>query len=132
MQLSKINKSIFLVLLTALSATPFSVLASNLPVSPDSEKPGFTGEKIEFPEGTLVQALAPFFIRVITVIIAVVGLLTVALIIYNGYLLVTSGGNDQQVQTGKKGLFNSILGLVLSLAAYIIIYTIASALKINI
>lgn len=132
----KLLQKIFFQILTItiLLIPQISHASDNFPLAPDSsDKPAFAGQKLNIDTtGDLVNAFAPFFIRIINIIIAFVGILTIVFIIYNGYILVTSGGNDQQVQQGKKGLFNAILGLVLTLAAYLIIYTIALGLKIKI
>ncbi|HLC69608.1 MAG TPA: pilin [Patescibacteria group bacterium] len=46
------------------------------------------------------------------------GIIFVVLIIYAGYLWMTAGGNDQQVEKSKGLLKNSIIGLIILLSAY--------------
>lgn len=81
-------------------------------------------------EGTLTEMLAPFFLRIISFLFALVGLLAILGIVYSSYILVTSGGNEQAIQTGKKGVTNAIVGLAVALCGYVIIYTIQYLLGI--
>jgi len=80
--------------------------------------------------GTLMELLVPFFLRIINFLFAIVGLLAILGIVYSSYILATSGGNEQSIQTGKKGLTNAVVGLIIALSGYIIIYTIQYSLGI--
>jgi len=56
----------------------------------------------------------------------------VALIImYTGYLFLTAGGSAGQTEKAKKILFNVVIGYVIALAAWLIINTIVSSLKVD-
>ncbi|MFH2063455.1 MAG: hypothetical protein ABIJ46_04900 [bacterium] len=58
-----------------------------------------------------------------SVIFAAMGLLGVVLlvlILYGGFLWMTAGGNDDQVGKAKKIITNSVIGLVIIMAAYAI------------
>ncbi len=46
------------------------------------------------------------------------GIIFVVLMIYAGYLWMTAGGNDQQVDKAKTLLKNAIIGLIVLLSAY--------------
>lgn len=81
-------------------------------------------------EGTLTEMLVPFFLRIISFLFALVGLLAILGIVYSSYILATSGGNEQNIQTGKKGITNAIIGLIIALSGYVIIYTIQDLLGI--
>ena len=59
------------------------------------------------------------------------GILTVVYLIYGGYLYLTSGGNEEKTKQGQKAVVNAIIGLVIVLAAAIILATIKSVLKIE-
>lgn len=49
------------------------------------------------------------------------GLIAVVMIIYNGFQYMTSGGSSDKVSNAKKGLTQSIIGLVITLLAATII-----------
>jgi len=66
-----------------------------------------------------------------TVISAALGLLGVVflgLVIYGGILWMTSEGEETKVEKGRKIITDSIIGLVIVMAAYAISYFIFSAL----
>jgi|GEM_PF-3109555 len=89
------------------------------------------GYTLDIPaRGTLTQMLAPFFMRIISFLLAIVGLLATVGIIYSSYILATSGGNEQSIQTGKKGITNAVIGLVVALTGFLIIYTLQTLLGI--
>jgi uncharacterized membrane protein len=69
---------------------------------------------------------------VINVVLSVVGLISVAFLIYGGFQYVTSGGNDEQAEGGKKTIQNSIIGLVIVILSYVIIHVIISAVAFSI
>jgi len=47
------------------------------------------------------------------------GLVTVIIIIYAGYLWLTAGGNADQVNKAKKYLINAVIGVVIVLGAFV-------------
>ena len=49
------------------------------------------------------------------------GALAVLYLIYNGIVLITSGGNSTRVQSAKQGIINAVIGIVVIVAAYAII-----------
>ena len=64
----------------------------------------------------------------INVLLAIVGIVAVAFLIYGGFLYLTSGGNEEQAESGKKVIQNSIIGLVIIILSYIIVTVIINAL----
>jgi len=56
--------------------------------------------------------------RVIGFVLAFVGVIFFALIVYGGFLWMTAAGNPEQVKKAKGLIVNSIIGLVIILAAY--------------
>jgi hypothetical protein len=57
---------------------------------------------------------------IINVALGLLGMVLLVLIIYGGFLWMTAGGNSDQVDKAKKILINSIIGLVIIMAAYAI------------
>jgi hypothetical protein len=58
--------------------------------------------------------------RLINVSLSLLGTIFVVLIVYAGYLWMTSGGDDTKVANAKKLLASSIIGLFIILTAYAI------------
>ena len=58
------------------------------------------------------------------------GIICVAFLIYGGYQYLTSGGNDEKTKAGQKTLTNAVIGLVIVLAAAVIVSSIKAVLKI--
>ena len=59
--------------------------------------------------------------QVIEVLLEFAGIVAVIFIIYGGYVLMTSGGNEEGATKGKKILTYSLLGLVVIMLAYTIV-----------
>ncbi len=59
-------------------------------------------------------------VRIITTALTLVGTLLFILIVYAGFLWMTAGGNEEQVEKAKKFLRNGVIGLVIILASYTI------------
>lgn len=68
-------------------------------------------------------SVGEIIVRAIQWIMAIIGLICVAFIIYGGVMYATSGGNEEHITRGKKILLWSIVGLIICILAF----TIASA-----
>ncbi len=56
--------------------------------------------------------------RIIRIAMGFIGIGMVAMIIYGGFVYMTSGGNDEQAGSGKKAVVNGVIGLAIVLSAY--------------
>lgn len=65
---------------------------------------------------------------VITVLLSLLGVIFLLLLIYGGVLWMTSRGNDEAVTKAKQILTDSIIGLIIILAAYAISRFVIDAL----
>ena len=65
---------------------------------------------------------------IINAALGIVGLLSIAFIIYGGFQYITSRGDEEQASAGKKTLTNAIIGLVIILLSYTIVTVIFRAL----
>lgn len=65
--------------------------------------------------------------NIINFVLGFVGVIAAAMIIYGGVIYMTSAGNDQRIQAGKSILTYGIVGLIISLAAGIIVRLVISA-----
>ena len=57
------------------------------------------------------------------------GLVTVVFIIVGGFMYVTSAGNEEQAEKGRKILVNSLIGLVVVIMAYSIVVILSGLLQ---
>lgn len=57
---------------------------------------------------------------IISAALAMLGVLFLVLMIYNGYLWMTARGESKQVDNAKEGLKNSLIGLIIVLTSYVI------------
>lgn len=55
---------------------------------------------------------------IVKILLTLVGTIFFALTVYAGYLWMTAGGNEEQVEKAKTTLRNSVLGLIIVIAAY--------------
>ncbi len=56
------------------------------------------------------------------------GLLSVAMVVFGGYLVMSARGNGEQASRGKSFIYSSLAGMVLLLGAYILLNTVNSDL----
>ena len=64
--------------------------------------------------------------------LGVVGILSVAFIIYGGFQYVASRGDEEQAETGRKTLTNAIIGLVIVILSYAMVTVVMHALEGNV
>lgn len=69
-----------------------------------------------------------FIAGLIQSVLSLVGVIFLVIIIYGGYLWLTAGGNDEQVQKARKYVTRSVVGFLITIGAMIITRGIATAL----
>lgn len=89
------------------SFTP-TVQPTNLPSSPD---------------------LGVLLTRVINYFLGLVGLLAVLMLVIGGIRYITSGGNEQTIEKAKNTILYAIIGIIIVLLSYAIVFTITSSLR---
>ena len=68
-------------------------------------------------------------VLVLTVIFALLGIVAVFVIIYAGFMLMTSSGDPGKVKKGKDTILYGVIGLVVALLAVVIVnFVVANAL----
>lgn len=70
-------------------------------------------------------------IRVVNYFLTFLGLIAVIAIIYFGFLMLTSAGNDEQVSKAKTGIIWVVLGILVILFAYVFVVFLINAFKGN-
>lgn len=58
--------------------------------------------------------------KIINVFLSILGVLFVVLMVYGGYMWMTSFGNEQKVTKAKDLIIDAVIGLIIILAAYAI------------
>jgi len=113
-------KFIFVLTLVIFSFSLFSfpVLAAEKEL--ETEYPGIGGQEGLTGETTLPEYVK--YVLQISLIIAAVS--SLAVLIYGGFVFLTSAGSPIAQNEGKKWLFGGILGLIIMLSSYVILNTI--------
>ncbi|MBI2042498.1 MAG: hypothetical protein HYT21_02030 [Candidatus Nealsonbacteria bacterium] len=70
------------------------------------------------------QTFGDFALYIYNFIVWISGLAAFVMIIWNGFLWLTSAGNPGQIRQATEGLRNAALGLLVVLASFIILQTI--------
>jgi hypothetical protein len=70
--------------------------------------------------------------NIIKVVLGLIGLLSVTLFIYAGFMWMTSRGNEDQITTARKTIYASVAGLAVIIAAYVITSFVINVLVDNI
>lgn len=68
-------------------------------------------------------------IRIINILLSVAGLIAVLFIIIGGFQYITSGGNEELAERGKKNLQNAIIGVVIIILSFVIVRVISNTLS---
>lgn len=69
--------------------------------------------------------------RVINFLIAAAGIYAVFQMVFSGFRLIISMGNEEDVTTNKKALTNVVVGFVLVLMAYVLINTVINFILLD-
>lgn len=64
--------------------------------------------------------------------LSIVGLVSVAFLIFGGFTYITAGGNEDAAERGKKTVTNAIIGLVIVVLSGVIVNVVISALRGNV
>lgn len=83
------------------------------------------GEQTGLGKGDVRTTVA----RIITVSLGLLGIVAVSLIVYAGFLWMTAGGNEEQVNTARSILTTSVIGLAIILSAYSITQFVVRSLS---
>ncbi|MDP2586270.1 MAG: pilin [Candidatus Komeilibacteria bacterium] len=64
--------------------------------------------------------------RIIMTVISFTGLFFLGLVIYSGFQWMTAGGNEEKVEQAKKRILNGVIGVAITLLAFILTYALYS------
>ena len=80
------------------------------------------------PDAAAAGTLGQNITTIINYFLGLLGLIAVAFLIYAGILMVTAGGNDEQVTKARKVIMYAVVGIVIILLSYTIVTFVSSAL----
>jgi len=66
---------------------------------------------------------------VLDMLVKAAGLIAVGLIIYNGFMLITSQGNPERVARARTGLLQAVVGLVIVIISAGLVSLVAAAIR---
>ena len=90
----------------------------------DAQNAAFLGET-----GLGTQASISIVVSsIIRILLSFLGVIFVVLIIYAGFMWMTSAGNEEKISKAKKIMVSAIIGLAIILAAYAITYFVLDQL----
>ncbi len=81
---------------------------------------GGQGEEVEAEIGLSSSDPRIIVAKIIRVVLGFLGILSIGLIMYAGFMISTSGGNEEKVQRGKQILGGAVIGLVIVLSSFAI------------
>ena len=67
--------------------------------------------------------------KIVRVALGFLGIIAVCIVLYGGFLWMTSAGNEEKIKSAKKTLLSSIIGIFIVLSAYAITAFVIGALK---
>lgn len=79
---------------------------------------------IQEPLGLPATDIRLIIANIIRIALGLLGIILVILIMYAGFLWMTAGGNEEQISKSKAMLKNAVIGLVIILSAYAIVWFI--------
>ena len=82
----------------------------------------------EVPDVATQQTLGQGITGIINFFLGILGLIAVAFLIYAGVLMVTAGGNEDQVGKAKTIITYAVVGLIIIILAYSIVQFVISVL----
>ena len=117
----KSNKILFIALTIALLATAILPVLAQGSLQEDIQG-GLTnlGTGAGYKTGLQSTPLPAIVGRIINVFLSILGVLFVVLMVYGGYLWMTSYGNSQTVDRAKELIVDAIIGIIIILLAYAI------------
>lgn len=75
------------------------------------------------------STLSGLLINVIKLLLGLAGIIAVVVLIVGGFWYITSAGNEEQAEKGKKAIINAVIGLVVVILAYAIVAIISNTLS---
>ena len=117
--MKKIQRFLFCFVLVFIISSPLLI---NAQVEPAGGKYGLTetAKKADLTADGKTETPQVIISKIVGYVLAFVGIIILVNIIFAGYSWMNSGGNEEKVGEAKEKIKNSVIGLIIILAAYII------------
>lgn len=100
-----------------------AAVLSGLPLLAQAQGGGLAG--VAPPTGTAQGDLPQVILRIINYVLAIVGVIALAYLVYGGFMYITSAGNEEKVEAAKTIIVNAVIGIVvIGVAAAIVNFVI--------
>jgi hypothetical protein len=123
-----------LALLAAVNILPLSALAAT---TPDARCQTFK-DQFKVSSGVNIVSDLPQYCSATQLILAVInfalglsGVVTILFLVVGGFWYITSAGNEEQTEKGKKTIINAIIGLIVIILSYTIVRIVGTTLTLN-
>jgi cell division protein FtsW (lipid II flippase) len=84
-----------------------------------------------FPPAAYFTSIGGIVNVLISVIMAIAGLVFGGMLLYSAYMVITAGGNPDNIETAKKTATYAILGIVIMFMAYTFVRLLAWMLNVD-
>lgn len=89
---------------------------------PDNSETGLTGGL-----GS-ETSLTDFILSVINIALALAGLIAVLFLIIGGFRYITSSGNSDGAELGKKTILNAVIGIIVIILSFVVVRVVSNTL----
>lgn len=113
---------VFAIMAVALTAVNLAPIAMAQGLINPGDQPGAIANQTG-GEGDIRE----FAKTILNFILGFLGFIAVVYIIYGGFLYIMSGGDDANVEKGKKIILNAAIGIIIILASFAIVNTVLKA-----
>lgn len=122
--MKKLKKAliVFAIMAVALTAVNLAPIAMAQGLISPGDQPGAIANQTG-GEGDIRE----FAKTILNFILGFLGFIAVVYIIYGGFLYIMSGGDDTNVDKGKKIILNAAIGIIIILASFAIVNTVLRA-----
>lgn len=107
----------------------FSLTAPFVALAYDSKNTGLTSTGSQAGFGANPADVSVMIGTVIKAALGMVGVVFLVLMVYAGYLWMIARGDEGKVEKAKNTIINSVIGIVIVVAAYAITYYVVNALS---
>lgn len=129
MKLARFSFFLFVLLVSVLSTTTALAQTSGAVTCPPGTAPSGTG--LCFPNATGLSnaPISTIIQSFLYWLLGIFGFLAVIAFVISGIQYLTSAGNDKQVETAKKNMQYSIIGVIVALGGLVVILAVGEALS---
>lgn len=116
--------------LLKISALPFLLILASFLLNSDVLASTIDVGIESVDENIILGSSSPtnIVVRIVQVILSLLSLVVVSIFIYSGFLWMTSGGSEEKITQAKKLLKNAVIGLLIILSSWGIVYFVLTKL----